>query len=421
MRVIFQLDALILRKSLIASVVGIITLLFVSAEFGGFGPFRAWVREQGALAFSVFAVGIFSMRKGRAQAEQALGQSEAKLIQVEQRIRDMTLLSDMAQLLLASRSMDEAYTVIGQDLQHLFPHESGAVCVLSASRNFVEAIALWGEPASTERVFAPDDCWALRRGQVHVVNGAHSGALCKHVHNLPQSVGYLCVPMMAQTEALGILHLQMAPHMLDHLERIREREEESTQRLAVTVAGQIGLALGNLKLSEALRVQAMRDVLTGLFNRRYMEESLERELRRAVREEGPLGVIMLDIDYFKQLNDTFGHEGGDMVLRALGHCMQELTRGYDIACRYGGEEFTLILPAAPLPVTVSRAEQLREKYKHLDVNQSSSQVARTLSLGVAGFPEHGSTAEELLRAADVALYRAKHAGRDRVVVAGPAA
>jgi diguanylate cyclase (GGDEF)-like protein len=119
----------------------------------------------------------------------------------------------------------------------------------------------------------------------------------------------------------------------------------------VTVAGQIGLALGNLKLSEALRIQAMRDVLTGLFNRRYMEETLERELRRAVREQGPLGIIMLDLDHFKQLNDTFGHEAGDTVLRALGHCMQELTRGYDIACRYGGEEFTLILPAAPLPVS----------------------------------------------------------------------
>lgn len=170
---------------------------------------------------------------------------------------------------------------------------------------------------------------------MHVVNDVHSGALCKHVHHLPQSAGYLCVPMMAQTEALGILHLHMAPHLLDQAERIRAREQESTQRLAVTVAGQIGLALGNLKLSEVLRTQAMRDGLTGVFNRRYMEETLERELRRAAREQGPLGIIMLDIDHFKQLNDTFGHEAGDMVLRALGHCMQELTRGYDIACRYG--------------------------------------------------------------------------------------
>ena len=334
-----------------------------------------------ALAIFAFVVGIFYLRRGRRRAEQALGVSEAKLIQIEQRIRDMTLLSDMAQLLLASRSMEEAYTVIDKDLQHLFPHESGAVCVVSPSRNFVEAIALWGQPSPTERVFAPNDCWALRRGQMHVVSDVHSGAICKHVHHVPRSAGYLCMPMMAQTEALGILHLQMAPHLLDQPERIRHLEMESTQRLAVTVAAQIGLALGNMKLSEALRIQSMRDVLTGLFNRRYMEESLERELRRAVRKQGSLGVIMLDLDHFKRLNDTFGHEAGDMILRALGHSMQEHTRGSDIACRYGGEEFTLILPDAPLTVTFQRAEQLREKFRHLEVMyQSRSLPAGTLSL-----------------------------------------
>jgi diguanylate cyclase (GGDEF)-like protein len=394
--------------------------------------FQEWAHGQDVkyililvLAVFAFAVGT-TLRRGRTRAEQALGKSEqalgkseAKLIQIEQRIRDMTLLSDMAQLLLASRSVDEAYKVIGQDLQHLFPHESGAVCVLSASRNFMEAIALWGESPPSERVFAPDDCWALRRGQMHVVSDVHSGAVCKHVHTLPRSIGYLCMPMMAQTEAVGILHLQMASHMLDQPKRIRELEVESTQRLAVTVAAQIGLALANLKLSEALRIQSTRDILTGLFNRRYMEESLEREMHRAVRERGPLGVIMLDLDHFKRLNDTFGHEAGDMILRAVGHCLRELSREYDIACRYGGEEFTLILPDAPLSVTLQRAEELREKFKHLEVvYQSRSLAAGTLSLGVAGFPEHGLTVENILRAADAALYRAKADGRDRVVVAG---
>ena len=415
------------RNSLGASVVGISALVLASTQFAGYGgAIRAWARGPDlryvlilVLAVFAFVVGTFYLRRGRTRAEQALGKSEAKLIQIEQRIRDMTLLSDMAQLLLASRSMEEAYTVIGQDLQHLFPHESGAVCVVSPSRNFVEAIALWGEPPPTQRVFAPDDCWALRRGQMHVVSDVHSGALCKHVNHLPQSVGSLCMPMLAQTEALGILHLQMTPHMLDQPQRIRDLEMESTQRLAVTVAAQIGLALGNMKLSEALRIQSTRDVLTGLFNRRYMEESLERELRRAVRKQGQLGVIMLDLDHFKRLNDTFGHEAGDMVLRALGDSLQELVRGSDIACRYGGEEFTLILPDAPLTVTLQRAEQLCAKFRHLEViYQSRSLPAGTLSLGVAGFPEHGSTVEDILRAADSALYRAKHDGRDRVMVAG---
>jgi diguanylate cyclase (GGDEF)-like protein len=128
---------------------------------------------------------------------------------------------------------------------------------------------------------------------------------------------------------------------------------------------------------------------------------------------------MLDIDHFKNFNDSFGHEAGDMILRALGHCMQELTRDYDIACRYGGEEFMLILPNAPLSATVQRAEQLRGKFKEMGVEyRIGSRAAGTLSLGVAGFPERGSTVEDILRAADVALCQAKNEGRDRVVVAG---
>ena len=185
------------------------------------------------------------------------------------------------------------------------------------------------------------------------------------------------------------------------------------------MGGQIGLALGNLNLREVLRVQAIRDPLTGLFNRRYMEESLERELRRAVRNQHPLGVIMLDLDHFKQLNDRSGHEAGDAVLRELSNCLQTVTREYDLVCRYGGEEFTIILPDASLDVAVKRAEKIRDTFKHLNVKyQNRDLPGGTLSLGVAGFPEHGSTTEAVLRAADAALYQAKHEGRDRVVVAG---
>ena len=212
------------------------------------------------------------------------------------------------------------------------------------------------------------------------------------------------MPMMVQCETLGILYLQMAPRL--------------KQPLAVAVAGQIGLALGNLKLREALRVQAIRDPLTGLFNRRYREESLERELRRAIRNQRPLGIIMLDLDHFKQLNDRSGHEAGDTILRELGTCIQTLTREYDLACRYGGEEFTIILPDASLDVTVKRAEKLRDKFKHLNMQHQNRRLAAgTLSLRVAGFPEHGSTTETVPRAADTALFQAKHEGRDRVVVA----
>ena len=174
----------------------------------------------------------------------------------------------------------------------------------------------------------------------------------------------------------------------------------------------------NLRLQKALRVQAVRDPLTRLFNRRYLEETFERELRRAERRRGPLGVIMLDLDHFKVFNDTFGHAAGDALLRALGQFLVSRSRREDVACRYGGEEFVLIFPDAPLETTTRRAEQLREEARSLQVQYHGHSLGTvTISVGVAGFPEHGATTATLLRAADEALYRAKTEGRDRVEVA----
>ena len=220
------------------------------------------------------------------------------------------------------------------------------------------------------------------------------------------------MPMMAQGETLGILHLQSGSH--------QERLSEPLQRLAVNVSEHIALALANLKLREILRSQAIRDPLTGLFNRRYMEESLERELHRAHRKHSTVGILALDIDRFKRFNDTFGHDAGDTLLRELGAFLQGHVRGEDIACRCGGEEFTLILPETSLEVARQRAEDIREGVKHLSVQHRHQPLgAITLSLGVASFPDHGETSEAVLRVADAALYRAKHAGRDRVQVADP--
>ena len=192
---------------------------------------------------------------------------------------------------------------------------------------------------------------------------------------------------------------------------------EVEKQLALTVADQIGLALANLRLRETLRSQAIRDPLTGLYNRRYMEGSLEREVRRAERNQRSIGIIMIDLDHFKKLNDTLGHDAGDTVLREVGAFLQTHIRGEDIACRYGGEEFTLILPEVTLEVTRERAEQLRTEFKQLDLrHRYQSFGIITLSLGVAVFPQHGSTAPAVMRAADSALYRAKETGRDRVVI-----
>jgi len=175
--------------------------------------------------------------------------------------------------------------------------------------------------------------------------------------------------------------------------------------------------MANLRMRETLASLAIRDPLTGLFNRRYLGESLEREVRRTARNGMPIGVIILDVDNFKRFNDTFGHGAGDTMLNSMAKLLRSRTRAGGIASRYGGEEFTLVMPEATLESTRVRAEQLRREVKQLQVQYESRVLGQiTLSLGVASFPQHGSSAQSLLQAADSALYEAKHGGRDRVAV-----
>ncbi|KAB8316775.1 diguanylate cyclase [Tolypothrix campylonemoides VB511288] len=330
--------------------------------------------------------------------------------ELEQRNREIALLSNISDFLQACRTVEEAYTALKSLMQPLFPQLEGGIYLINASKNLLEAVATWGSsPLPSLDVFAPDQCWALRRGRLHQVENTHSGLVCNHVHLNELPAECVCVPMMAQGEALGVLYL--STQELGRLTPIK-------QQLAKTVAEQIALALANLKLRQTLERQSIRDPLTGLFNRRYMEDSLARELIRCERARNPLSIIMIDIDHFKRFNDTFGHEAGDTVLRELGHFLQKYIRGSDIACRYGGEELTLILPEASIDIVRHRAEQIREATKHLNVQYQGQPLgAITLSLGVACFPEHGSTGEAVIRAADAALYRAKKSGRDRVVCA----
>jgi diguanylate cyclase (GGDEF)-like protein len=177
-----------------------------------------------------------------------------------------------------------------------------------------------------------------------------------------------------------------------------------------------------IEAREELRVLSVRDALTGLYNRRYLEASLERELHRAERSQVPLAVIMLDIDHFKRFNDTEGHAAGDALLKGLGDLLQASVRRDDIACRYGGEEFVMILPGMPVELAKGRAEELRQAMHQADFQHEGRNLGTvTVSLGVAVFPEHGIAIGPLLQAADKALYLAKSQGRDCVVVSPPAA
>jgi len=195
---------------------------------------------------------------------------------------------------------------------------------------------------------------------------------------------------------------------------------DSHQRLAVSAASQIALLLASLQLRETLREQSIRDPLTRLFNRRFLEESLERELELASRKKQSVAVLFLDLDHFKRFNDTFGHDAGDMVLQSLADLFRTFFRATDICCRYGGEEFAIILPESSSPDAAKRADALRSEVKNLRLQYKKQTLGQlTLSAGVAAFPEHGSTAGELLETADKCLYESKSRGRDVVTVAIP--
>ncbi len=331
--------------------------------------------------------------------------------ELEQRNTEAALLNALGELLQSCDDVTEAYDVIRNISQKLFPDEVGALSIAAASRNFLEVVAQWGNRTITETVFAPNDCWALRRGRVHQSHSGEGAPGCSHLSGLPDSIR-LCIPLMAHGETFGVLSLcrftAADPATL-----------ESRQRLAQTVADSVGLALANLRLRDTLRNQSIRDSLTDLFNRRYMEETLDRELRRAARGKYSVGVMMIDIDHFKRFNDTYGHSSGDMLLTELGKFFNQNLRGGDIACRYGGEEFTIILPEATLEATRRKAQSLCAEFKKVHVLHDGQSLGTvTLSIGVSAFPEHGAGGDILLRAADAALYRAKRNGRDQAMAAG---
>jgi len=253
---------------------------------------------------------------------------------------------------------------------------------------------------------------------MHVVPALGSSLRCVHLQSQGSSV---CIPLIANGEAIGVLSIQ---DDLQHPTAAAASDSDATARrhqLARAVAEHIALAISNLNLREALRLQAVRDPLTSLYNRRYMQEFLEREINRSRRRERPLAVMMLDLDNFKRYNDSFGHPAGDEALRFVGDALLRAVRGEDLACRYGGEEFCLILPECSLQQAAVRAEEIRARLKELHIERANQIPGLvTVSIGVAGFEETTDDGSLLLKFADDALYQAKRAGRDRVVAARPA-
>lgn len=328
--------------------------------------------------------------------------------------RRMDLLNELGDLLQTAESRDEGVGVLGSVLPRIFDSFAGAVYLGDADPGSLNAVVSWGSPPPLEGSLEVTDCWALRRGRPHPADPAGRGPLCPHAE-AGGARGTLCIPMMAHGGTLGLLHLRQSEGAAGGA----EGDLVAIRHLAFNTAEQLALGLVNLELRERLREQALRDSLTGLYNRRHLEDRLGEELRRAYRAGGPLAILLLDLDRFKGINDAHGHAAGDQILTRFAALLQETVRAEDVVARYGGEEFTVILPGADTAAAVRVAETLRRRTRRLVVEVREERVRGiTCSVGVASYPVCGDTAEELMAAADAALYRAKDEGRDRVVTAG---
>ena len=355
----------------------------------------------------------------RKQVEERLRLSNEDLLlrldELEQRDRDHLTLGKLSNYLKSCVSSDEAYSVITAFGPQIIPSDAGTLYRINSPGGYLERVAGWGDITPEDKLFSVQDCWALRRGQLHWTHGARTGLLCQHISGPAESIfPYMCIPLVAHGETVGLLFLQR----LGTTAQGGRNAPESKLQLASALGEEVSLALANLKLRDTLRQQSLRDPLTGLYNRRFLEEYLVHERVRATRKNRPLSVIMLDIDHFKRVNDTFGHDAGDAVLRRMGLVLQGHVRGSDIACRIGGEEFALLLPEASLVIAYQRAERILDTVRHMQIKHRGQTLgAITVSLGVAAFPKHGDTPEALIRAADQALYQAKQGGRNKLASA----
>ncbi len=317
--------------------------------------------------------------------------------------RDISDLSNMTQLLQSCSDFQEARSILSSYGSKFFPEDSGGIYLINASRTLMAGLAVWG-PAE-QAPFSPDQCWALRLGQPHLTS-KDTDVRCQHVTT--KEGAHLCIPLSAHHETLGTLDLH-------HAKEMTAAEMEKLRAKATSFAEQVALAIRSLQLREQLRELSIRDPLTGLLNRRHMEESLLREISRATRTKQPLSVLMMDVDHFKHFNDTYGHEAGDHVLKEFGHLLQNQVRESDIACRYGGEEFTLILPEADCGTACEIGNRIRNAVMDLQLVVGRKSLGRvTVSGGIAVFPADGDTIQQLLARADEALYDAKKNGRNRI-------
>lgn len=335
-------------------------------------------------------------------------QDEQKLLEerVDARTTEISILRTFGGLLNACSTLSEAGEVMNNVIPKLLPGFKGSISIIKSSRNRLDNIATWGGDWPGAERFSPNECWALRKGHPHMSIEHGIRTMCQHwPETLEEQT--LCIPLLAQGETIGVLHF-VTP---------LDANLEQSQGMSHAIAEQVGLTLANIQLRDSLREQAIRDPLTGLFNRRYMLEALEQSYSRAERTETEIAIMMIDLDHFKLFNDNFGHDAGDHVLKAVSQVLKDSLRQEDIACRYGGEEFCVVCPTTTEQQAIKVAERIGRGIRSLELNMNQLSLGTvTTSIGLAIYPHHGANMDDVIKIADEALYLAKQNGRDRVEV-----
>lgn len=344
-----------------------------------------------------------------AHQSQLLAESNALLAQQSAvRAERLSVAADMLHALDSAKARSELARMLPVFLRKLLPDTAGAVYLYRNSRDALELNASWNLIDQALPTIAPADCWCLRLGKMHVATTQHD-LFCDHGASwIGKYETQTCVPMISQGEVVGVLMV------LDD----RRGEKPSDSMHIIALAEQLSLAISNVSLRDTLRHQSTVDPLTGLYNRRFFDESLKRELARAQRSQSACSVVMVDLDHFKRVNDTYGHEGGDLVLKAASQAIQQRVRASDVVCRYGGEELVLMLPDCSAEEAEKCAETIRVSLSGIVIQHAGQTISGiSASFGVAQWPGHGNDEQDLLSAADRALYAAKKGGRNRVMVA----
>ncbi len=306
-------------------------------------------------------------------------------------------LHKMSQKLQNCDSFEETYPIIAQAAENLFPDLVGGFFLIDCEGNFKKVIR-WGEiNAELNKTISQEYVICWEENQEVQDNFIYPQSRCCYF------------PLKARGKQLGTMYLGTSNP---------EGIKIAQQIFAINFAENIALILANIKMRQSLYELSIKDPLTKLYNRGYLDDILEKQISYAQRHQLNIGLIMIDIDYFKKINDSFGHEAGDLVLKTVSNLVKNQIRKSDFACRYGGEELTVILPNASLEDTQKKAEDLRIAIKNIRLKYQAQDLSNlSASFGVATFPEHGVTSQSLIRSADVALYTAKKTGRDRVIVA----